>query len=743
MAETKKPLSFEEWVGLHQNIFKAHGFPVSKLGPLLYDKLIDFKQENVDDFDIVNRPDPTLIYNPKTKKTATKKESTIFITEHVWSADPMDFYKEFRENEKIREILQPFLVDYDAKSCNNRFPTIDQHNGKIIDLYGNNSQKFSDAFDKDKNKEIEAIDVRNTNFTLQELIDNLQLNSIKALSFDETKISKTEVQNNFPNLEFINGEFTEKWTEWSLMYIANNFTHPENVVKLNLANRNITTFKKEAFTKFTNILSIDITQNPFSKQGLFNAKTLKDAIPSLLSIHCDKDVEKEVIDSGLFIFVNDIDHESGDKNIEIPDVVWSHMQSTGSDWALPNQKCLAIHHNLNCNFVMMPCGSPYLQKSYCVFWPIQDINNGDEVTSNLFIYIPFIDESSVDPKPELKKMKILRSKFKSTVTSKRPLKAFIEYQPFIDNLHSDKFVVTNDPQEADLLWLTKLQQSDYRNIYATGKLINQIEGERYITCKDYLYTTCTEYMGDVEWLPETYILSDENDIFRFLKRHQYLKEHSESTTFIVKAFNLTRAASMVVSNSTAEILKHASGQYRLAQRYLWNPLNIFGCKFDLRFIILLKSVKPFELFAYKVFWPRLAPKKWALDDLSDYERHFTVMNYVSPDKVTHKTYVDFIEQFKIENKGIEWEEVLQRIYNAIRDMIVCGCQKMVQSPYTKSFYGVDVMLTKDYKPIILECNFQPDCKRACDLCPTFVDDIFEVMFTDQPVTNPNVVQLPL
>ena len=742
MAE-QKVLSFEDWVQLHQSIFKAHGFPISKLAPTLYDKLLEFKKDNLDDFDIEMKPEPTLFYNPKGSKTTIKKESNIFISEHVWSADAMDFYKEFRENTQLQTMLQPFLKDYDEKTDHNRFPIFDKNDNHKLDLYGVKNQKFIDVYDKDKNKDLEALDIRNTTFTTQEIIDNINHETLKAIAFDENQIKKEEIIKTFPNVQFINGDFTEKWDSWVISFIANNSQNPENVVKLNLSKRNIQTFKKEAFSKFTNLLSIDIRENPFAKKGTFDVKLLKEAVPSVLSILCDKDIEQDVIDSKLFVFVNDVDHETNDKSIEIPDVIWSHMQNTGADWALCNEKCLAIHHKLNCNFVSMPCGSPYLQKSYFVFWPIQDINKGDEVTSNLFIYIPFIDESSVDPKPEKLKMKILRSKFKSSVTSKRPLKAFIEYEPFIKNLHSDKFVVTNDPQEADLLWLTKLQQSDFTNIYATGKLLNQIEGERYITCKDYLYTTCTQYMGEVDWLPETYILSDENDIFRFLKRHQYLKEHSESTTFIVKAFNLTRAASMVVSNSTSEILKHASGQYRLAQRYIWNPLNIFGCKFDLRFIILLKSVKPFELFVYKVFWPRLSPKKWALDDLSDYERHFTVMNYVSPDKVTHKTYVDFISQFKVENKGIEWEEVLQRIYDAIRDMIVCGCQKMVQSPFTKSFYGVDVMLTKDYKPVILECNFQPDCLRACDLCPTFVDDIFEVLFTDQPVTNPNVVQLPL
>jgi tubulin--tyrosine ligase-like protein 12 len=105
--------------------------------------------------------------------------------------------------------------------------------------------------------------------------------------------------------------------------------------------------------------------------------------------------------------------------------------------------------------------------------------------------------------------------------------------------------------------------------------------------------------------------------------------------------------------------------------------------------------------------------------------------------------VDFIEEFEIENPGYHWEHVQGRIYDVIRDLFICGCQKMVPSPYTKAIYGIDVMVTNEMQPIILECNFQPDCHRACDLCPTFVDDCFEVLFVDQPVTNPRVAHIPL
>ncbi|EAY18905.1 Tubulin-tyrosine ligase family protein [Trichomonas vaginalis G3] len=735
MTQTS-PISFEEWVGLHQSIFNAHGFPIGKLGGQLYDFLLSYKEDNTKDFDIKNDGYPKLVYAPKGKRQSLTPESGLFVIEHVWSDDPSTFYDTYRKDEKLRNELAPFMVEKPKYKTNNVDDRLKFVEFNRLDLSNCEIKSLKDLNLDTKFPQLESIELNGIKtLELNDLISSLEkITTIKAINVLGTPIEdkEQEILAKFPQLEVINRKFTDNYTKWALMYITN-ARKAEDVATINIRNCQIQNFKGEEFKFFKNALRIDIRGNSA------DFSNLKDYIPSLLSIKHD---ENQKI-SGDFVFDNGKDKESGDEDLIIPDRIWDHMQCTGADWCLPSAKGLAINHKLECNFCAMPAGSPHLGKTFFVFWPIKQVSSGDEVTSNLFIYTPFIEESEIKAIPPPKPMKSFRSKFHSTVTSKRPIKACIEYKAFIENLHSDKFVVTDDPSEADLIWLTSRHERDFEKIYATKTLLNQIEGENCLTVKDLLYLTCREYMGDVPWLPETFVMSDANDIARFLKKHKELKEHSESCAFIVKAFNQTRAAQMLVTESASEILKHSSNQYRIAQRYIWNPLNIFGCKFDLRFIVLLKSIKPFELFCYKVFWPRLAPKKWSLDDLSDYERHFTVMNYKAPTKVTHKTWVDFVEQFAVENKDVKWDDVLQNIYKCMRDMFLCCCQKMVQSPYTKGMYGVDLMITKDYQPVILECNFQPDCKRACNLCPTFVDDVFEVLFTDQPVTNQNVAQIPL
>jgi tubulin--tyrosine ligase-like protein 12 len=541
--------------------------------------------------------------------------------------------------------------------------------------------------------------------------------------------SSEEVLRAFPNLEILNSKLTSRYTEWALLYLAR-AADPETVAYLDFHSRGITALNPTAFAPFTNLSKVDFRGNPVDLSAVDRV------IPTLKSVNCD---DGSAIPESI-VFVNGVDRETGDVSLPIPDRIWEHIQPAGPLWGLGDEVALSIHHSLTPNCAAMPCGSPSSPLTYFVFWPIAPVAAMDEVTANLF---PLIGFAPIGPPLARLVPMPLKSPFKSTVTTKRPILVYTDLKPFAEHLHSDTFALVETPESADLLWIAFREQEDFSEIYERRVLFSQIEGESHITIKDLMYETVQQFMGPVPWLPQTFILSEPDQVTAFVKRDRELKASGQCSAWVVKAFNQTRANFMLVTESVSEVLRHASIDPRLCQRYIWNPLLIFGVKFDLRFIVLLKSVKPMELFAYKVFWPRLAPKRWALDQFDDYERHFTVMNYRAPGKVTPKTWVDFVEQFEIENTKWKWVDVLSRIYSVIRDLFVCGCQKMVASPYTKAMYGIDVMITREMQPVILECNFMPDCHRACELCPTFVNDVFEVLFVEQPVVNERVIQIPL
>ena len=738
-GETPKVVPFESWFASHQEYFKDYQFP-EPLAMLLYQKLSQKIFDVGDFFTIDVSMDPDLIYTPKDEKTELEPGSNVFITDHCWQVKPQDIYAQWKQLPELRERLADYLSYTKAAEDLSIEEIIAKCDGKKLEI---------EQFDLPSIKELNIAE-RFPNLEVLSLLGNQisdsseilglvsGLKNLKALWLNSNPVAEVEgleksILDLCPKLEMYNSKFTENWSEWILLFFAHS-TKPETVSYLNISGRGIKELKPEAFKRFRNLARLDISNNEV------DISKIKEIIPSLGSITCDhpEQAPKNIC------FVNGVDEKEGVVSMNIPDRIWDHLQAVGEYWCLGDEIALAIHPTTgDPNFAQMPVRSPVDGETKYIFWPVQTIKPFDEVICDMFPLIPIgLEVDTETPKP-LTPMKSLKSKFVSSVTKKRPLKIYLDIDVFRENIHSDKFQLVDTPEEADLRWFTFRNIEDFKEVYDNKILVDQIEGEENITSKDLLYETCTEYMGNVPWLPETYILTEPEQITRFMKRHEELVESNQSHAWVCKAFNTSRANYMIVSENVSEILRHASVGPRLAQRYMWNPLNIYGQKFDLRFIVLLKSVKPMELYAYKVFWPRFAPKQWCLDDFTDYERHFTVMNYRAPEKVTSKNWDDFEEEFNIENKDIKWSEMLDRCYKAMRDMFICGCQKMVPSPYTKSMFGIDMMITNDYQPVILECNFQPDCHRACNLCPTFVDDILEVMFTDQPVTNPRVVQIPL
>lgn len=734
VTEATGPQSYEEWLEAHSEIFVDYGFDHQILGRLLYEKLMTKQMDAGRYFAIDTQVDPTLIYIGKTPLTPL---SNVFISDHCWVANPAAVHAVWKENEELRERLSSFCTSVDATavelSLEERLATCD---GKNLDLDDLDIENVVDLKIEERFPGLESLSLWGNKINnpadllhVVSALPNLRGLWIRGNPVaDSPKINDT-VMMCCQKLEILNSEFTKGYGEWALKYVAHS-TDPMTVTMLDLSDRGITALNPEAFANFKNLSSINLKGNEV------DVTKIDVVLKSLRSIHCDntEGLPKNII------FANGVDRETGDMTLPIPDRIWDHMQPAGPMWGLGDEVALSIHHALDGNSRQMEVRSPESELTYFIFWPIAEIQPMDEVTANMYPRIPF---GEIGDLIERKPMKSLKSPFASTVTDKRPIKVYTDIDTFANHLHSDKFQLVATEAEADMYWICFHDTPDFTPIYDNKILYNQIEGEGCLTIKDLLYETVRTYMGDVPWLPETFVLCEPENVARFLARHRELKATGQSAVWVVKAFNRARATYMLATDSASEVLRNASLEPRLAQRYLWNPLLIGGLKFDLRFIVLLKSVKPFELFAYKVFWPRMAPKQWALEDFSDYLRHFTVMNYRAPDRITNKTWVDFVQQFNEENPEHNWDDVLQRIYDVFRDLFICGCQKMVQSPYTKAMYGIDVMLAADMQPVILECNFQPDCHRACDLCPSFVDDCFEVMYTDQPVVNENVVRIPL
>jgi tubulin--tyrosine ligase-like protein 12 len=126
---------------------------------------------------------------------------------------------------------------------------------------------------------------------------------------------------------------------------------------------------------------------------------------------------------------------------------------------------------------------------------------------------------------------------------------------------------------------------------------------------------------------------------------------------------------------------------RLAQKYIHKPCTLRKKKIDLRFVVMLRSLDPLEVFLYKVFWIRTANNTFTLDPRSMmvYETHFTVMNYGHKLEQIH--YDEFTKLFDAENKDahVTWDTVHERIKEMVKELFIAvkaDCPQMALEKVT-------------------------------------------------------------
>ena len=113
---------------------------------------------------------------------------------------------------------------------------------------------------------------------------------------------------------------------------------------------------------------------------------------------------------------------------------------------------------------------------------------------------------------------------------------------------------------------------------------------------------------------------------------------------------------------------------------------------------------------------------------------------------------DFVKEFERQYPEHCWQTVESAIFQMFKDIFKsavsvpppCGIAK---SPQSRAMYAADLMLSWEdngegqiMQPKILEINWGPDCKRACDYYPDFFDNVFSTLYLDSS-EGQNVTEL--
>ncbi|TMW42534.1 hypothetical protein DOY81_012388 [Sarcophaga bullata] len=344
-----------------------------------------------------------------------------------------------------------------------------------------------------------------------------------------------------------------------------------------------------------------------------------------------------------------------------------------------------------------------------------------------------------------------------------PVKVFSEYEMVQQHLTSPYFTLVDNAEEADILWLTThFKNFAELSLNTPNKFVNQFPLEYVITIKDLLSIICRRAAVEhhdketletyPKWLPATYNLKTE--LLQFASYYQNRAAKGLDNHWIIKPWNLARGLDTHITNNITQIVRLPATGPKIAQKYIENPVLFYRSaldaqvKFDVRYVVLLKSVQPLEAFIHRKFYLRFSNKPFSLDHFDDYEKHFTVMNYQDNAELHHVKCEEFLELWKEQYPQNCWTDIEDQICDMLYEVLECATKGSAPSaiqpcPQSRALYAADIMLAWEQKigddmdagkiqPKLLEINFTPDCKRACDYYPEFYNDIFKLLFLNEP-----------
>ena len=327
--------------------------------------------------------------------------------------------------------------------------------------------------------------------------------------------------------------------------------------------------------------------------------------------------------------------------------------------------------------------------------------------------------------------------FKNNFNKDKKIKVCSDLSYVRDNLKFENMELTNDPKEADIVWLNAniYDMLEFNGITFKNEgknvFINQYPYESIITMKSLLSILIQNNFGLNNILGLSYDMKTE--LAEIIGNFYYNEEKGYDNIWILKPINMSRSMDMLITDNIKEIIRAVETGPKICQKYISNPFLMNNKKFDLRFIIAVKSLLPLELYFYeKMFWIRSANKDYNKESLSfdDYEVHFTVMNY---SKFGMQTIYDkdFIKYLK--DRNIEWEPIYNKLRTKVKNVMLLACKDCPQmiNYNSRAIYGLDAMIDDQLEPHIIEINYQPDCTRACKFVPEFYNDIFSTLFFEK------------
>jgi len=259
------------------------------------------------------------------------------------------------------------------------------------------------------------------------------------------------------------------------------------------------------------------------------------------------------------------------------------------------------------------------------------------------------------------------------------------------------------------------------------------------------YNMKVKFPDEYKYMPETYVLPRDRDIFVNEKSKDFDVNNKEKL-WLLKPCASSRGRGIRLLTDVENIPKKI-----IATHYIYNPHLIYGRKYDMRLYLLVTGYCPLKIYLFDNGLARFCSEEYDLNPEKMSDRYIHLTNY-SINKTSTKfaqndsVNEEFGEKWTLhtlrkyfEKNNLNFEAVWLKIKDIIVKVILSVTD--IAIPLIKSFklssgnlfelYGVDILLDETLNPWLMEVNLNPslNCDSQLDLKvkSKLLTDIFNII----------------